>query len=142
MPLRQARFYAGKTGSASACGRRMMSSGVGLRHRDFLTVPGRLRQWTQPPATRHPGSRTGFAGHPCPAIAGYPAEQQENLLFLRKTPEGIMRRPHTWLRYSPAFYSAVRCDPHRPHRVRNIVQKLFKNLLQSRYAYVMITSSK
>ena len=44
------------------------------------------------------GLETGFAGHPCPAIAGYPAEQQENPMFLRKTPEGIMRRPLSALR--------------------------------------------
>jgi hypothetical protein len=51
---------------------------------DFLNIPARLRRRTKPPSMNHPGSATGFVGHPCPAISVLMTEYQENLIRLRK----------------------------------------------------------
>ena len=51
---------------------------------DFLNIPARLRRRTKPPSMSHPGSATGFAGHPCPTISVLMTEYQENLIRLRK----------------------------------------------------------
>jgi len=60
------------------------------------------------------GLETGFYGHPCPQIAGYCTEYQENLIFLRKDSSRAIcaiRRPRWGLTAfaSLGWRSAVKC---------------------------------